>query len=266
MHSVIYSHSSLLIAFVLFGLMVFAVELGFRAAKLMKKRCPESYRAEIESVQTSLLGLLALLIAFTFSMALQRYDSRSDAVVDEANAIGTVYLRTQLLPIESQAKAQHALRDYLDLRVKTSTLSPSQESELSKLFDEANAALDQLWQYTMQQVPANANPATIGLFVQALNEMIDSFGRRSAVIERHVPEAVLGLLAIVFTMTTVVIGYNAGIRQQRPSKITYLMVLLIVMLVYAILDLDHPRQGLIRVSQKPLLDLQVSLHKEIKTH
>jgi SNF family Na+-dependent transporter len=262
----IYSHSSLLIAFVLFGLMFFSVELGFRVAKLTKKHFPESYLSEIDSVQTSLLGLLALLIAFTFSMALQRYDSRSDAVVDEANAIGTTYLRTQLLPIDNQAEIQHALRDYVDLRVHTSTLSPSREGELSKLFDEANTKLDQLWQYTMQQVPANANPATIGLFVQALNEMIDSFGRRSAVIERHVPDTVLGLLAIVFTMTSIVIGYNAGIKRQRPSKITYLMVLLIVMLVYAILDLDHPRQGLIKVSQKPLLDLQVSLNKSIQSH
>ncbi len=266
MDSVIYSHSSLLVAFVLFMLMFLAIELGFRAAKSMRKRLPESYCAEIDSVQTSLLGLLALLIAFTFSMALQRYDSRSDAVVDEANAIGTTYLRTQLLPIENQADIQLALRHYVDLRVKASILPLNRETELDQLSDEANSALDQLWQYTMKQVPANANPATIGLFVQSLNEMIDSFGRRSAVIERHVPDAVLALLTIVFTMTSIVIGYSAGIRQQRPSKITCLMVLLIVMLVYAILDLDHPRQGLIKVSQKPLLDLQTSLHQVIHSH
>jgi hypothetical protein len=227
----------------------------------MKNRMPESYRVQIDSIQSALLGLLALLIAFTFSMALQRYDSRSDAVVDEANAIGTAYLRTQLLPLENQAEVQRALRQYVDLRVKASTLPLNRVDELNKFFDEDNKALDQLWQKTMQEVPANANPATIGLFIQSLNEMIDSFGRRSAIIERHVPEAVLGLLAIVFTMTCMVIGYNAGIRQHRPSKVTYLMVLLIALLVYAILDLDHPRQGLIQVSQKPLLDLQTSLHK-----
>jgi hypothetical protein len=106
------------------------------------------------------------------------------------------------------------------------------------------------------------NPVTTGLFVQSLNELIDSFGRRDAAVSRHVPEVVLLLLHGTFLIACVIIGYACGIGGQRPSLATYSMVALIVALVFVILDLDRPRRGLIEVSQKSLLDLQAAIRAE----
>lgn len=261
MNNTIYNLSSVTIALELFACMLIATEVGCWAALRLKKNVTPAYQLQVESAQNALLGLVALLIAFTFSMALQRFESRSDAVVDEANAIGTAYLRTYLLPKELQPEIRLAFRHYVDLRVKASTTALNKTSEREALLIEANVALNDLWLQSMKIIPANPSPATYGLYIQSLNEMIDSYGHRTAIIARHVPETVLGLLAIVFTVTSLVIGFNAGIAQLRVSKISYLKIFLIVTLVYVILDLDHPRQGLIQVDQKPLLDLQKSLYQ-----
>ncbi len=263
MKEIMYNQSSVLASTVLFVLMLLAIECGYRFGLSVKKNTSESYRAYINGLQSSLLGILALLIAFTFSIALQRFDSRSDAVVDEANAIGTTYLLTQLLPISVRTEVQHSLRDYLDLRVKESTAALNHSNERTKLLANANLQLDILWAYAIQAGNENTNIVTSGLFIQALNEMIDSFGRRIATVDRHVPEFVLVLLSFVLIINASVIGYSVGIIRQRPSLISYIMIGIIVLLVFIIIDLDRPRRGLIQVSQKSLIDLQIAISKDL---
>ncbi|MDP1765388.1 MAG: hypothetical protein Q8K83_00660 [Methylotenera sp.] len=118
-----------------------------------------------------------------------------------------------------------------------------------------------MWRYAIQAAERDAGPVTSGLFIQSLNEVIDSFGRRVATIDRHVPEAVLLLLSFVFIVTCSILGFSIGITGHRPSLVSYIMIGLIVLLVFIIIDLDHPRRGLIQVSQKSLIDLQTSINK-----
>ena len=93
-----YNYSSVLIVAILFVFMVLAIEAGYRIGGRTQSLVNESTKTQINAIQASLLGILALLLGFTFSLSLQRFDSRSEAVVNEANAIGTTYLRAQLLP------------------------------------------------------------------------------------------------------------------------------------------------------------------------
>ncbi len=265
MKVIMYNQSSVLIALVLLGCMVIAIELGYRLGLKAQNSASESYRQHIDAVQTSLLGILALLIAFTFSIALQRFDSRSEAVVDEANAIGTAYLRTQLLPTSVRGEAQQSLRYYLSLRVKASTIPLDNQIARDAILLKANQTLNTLWHYAIQAAKEDARPVMSGLFIQSLNELIDSFGRRTATIDRHVPEAVLFLLCTAFVVTGSVIGFSVGITSHRPSFVSYIMVGLIVLLVFIIIDLDHPRRGLIQVSQKRLIELQSSVNAEQKS-
>lgn len=262
MKEIMYNQSSILIAVVLFASMLLAIEAGYRLGLKVKMSVSKSYKAQIDAAQASLIGILALLIAFTFSIAIQRFDSRSDAVVDEANAIGTAYLRTQLIPVSVRNDAQQSLRDYLDLRVQASSASLDHPAERIALLVKANQTLDTLWRYAIQAADENAGPVTSGLFIQSLNEVIDSFGRRIATIDRHVPEAVLLLLSFVFIITGSILGFSIGVTGHRPSLVSYIMTGLIVLLVFIIIDLDHPRRGLIQVSQKSLIDLQTSINKE----
>jgi hypothetical protein len=154
----------------------------------------EAFKSHVNTIAASLVGILALLLGFTFSLSLHRFDSRSEAVVDEANAIGTTYLRSQLLPAEVRNDVKKLLREYLDLRVKASTMTLADQAQRELLFAQAGHTQTALWGYARQAAERDPNPVTSGLFIQILNELIDCFGKRDAALNRHVPEIVLLLL------------------------------------------------------------------------
>lgn len=254
-----YDQSTPLIAGLLLVSMVAAIEIGYRIGCRAQATANESAVAHINAVQASLLGVLALLIGFTFSLALQRYDSRSEAVVEEANAIGTTYLRAELLTGSERGQAETLLRQYLDLRIQAGRKALTDGASRQELLAASNRTLEALWAVAAGAVAVDASPVRTGLFVQALNELIDSYARRDAALNRHVPELVLLLLYGTFIMIGGIVGYACGIGGHRPSHATYILVGLIVLLVFVIVDLDRPRRGLIEVSQQSMVDLQQSL-------
>lgn len=256
-----YNMNSGLIALVLFASMLGLIELGFRYGRDRNHTATTDSKNHINTIQSAILGILALILGFTFSLSLQRFDSRSEAIAAEANAIGTTYLRAQLLPAVLRADVQAALRDYIDLRVQEGKVSLTQPEDRQKLLVQAEQGQAALWAYATRAAELDANPVTSGLFIQSLNEMIDNYGLREAALNRHVPEAVLWLLYLTFLLASAVVGFSAGVANHRPAFATYLMVLLMTVLVFIILDLDHPRRGFVEVSQKSMVDLQVSVNK-----
>ena len=263
-----YDINSGAIAGVLFGSMLLAIEIGLRVGFSAKNSATEASRSHVSAIQSSILGILALLLAFTFSLSLQRFDSRSEAVVNEANAIGTEYVRADLLPAADGAKlrddAQVALREYLELRVQASAVSGIERAEREELLTKTARSQTTLWGFARRAAEANPNPVTSGLFIQSLNEVFDAFGRRVAALDRHVPEMVLLLLYGTFVMAGAIVGFASGAGGHRPSMASYIMIVLMVVLVFIILDLDRPRRGVIEVSQKSLYDLQAAIKGEAK--
>ena len=259
MGEIIYGLNSLFIAGVLFISMSITIEVGYRIGRVKQASADEAIKAHINAIQASLLGVLALMLGFTFSLALQRFDSRSQAVVDEANAIGTTYLRAQLLPVSVREETQKLLQNYADLRVKVSGLSLDNETAREAFLFKANNVLDALWGCARKAAEEDNSPVTSGLFIQSLNETIDSYGRREAALNRHVPEIILFLLYGTFLMTGGIIGYSAGIAGHRPAMISYILVALIVVLAFIIADLDRPRRGLIKVDQTSLIQLKAAI-------
>ena len=254
-----YDISSIVISAILFVSMLAAIEIGYRFGLQNQSGISESSKTHINAIQASLLGVLALLIGFTFSLSLQRYDSRTAAVVDEANAIGTTYLRAQLLVSDFDQRAQQLLRDYLEKRIAAGATTLVDQAVRQTLLDEAKHIQSELWTLATELVSADDRPTTSGLFIQSLNELIDNLESRDAALNRHVPEVVLLLLYGTFLMTGSIVGYAAGVAGHRTSYITYIMSGLIVLLVFVIVDLDRPRRGLIEVSQKSLTDLQSTM-------
>lgn len=257
-----YSINSILLAGVVFVSMVVAMEMGYRLGLRTQASASDAFRTHVNTIGASILGILALLLGFTFSQSLQRFDSRSQAVVEEANAIGTAYLRSQLLPTSVRSSVQQLLREYLDLRVQASgvTLDDQQGREL--LLAEASRAQTALWGYAYQAAEEEPNPVTTGLFIQSLNELIDTLGKRNAALNRHVPEVILLLLYATLLMVATIVGYASGVAGFRISVAAYIMVLLIVVLVYIIVDLDRPRRGMIQVDQRPLVELEAALNSD----
>lgn len=263
MNELFYDVNTGLIAGVLLLSMALAIELGHRLGLRSKGATNEATRAHISGIQSSILGILALLLGFTFSLSLQRFDSRSEAVVEEANAIGTAYLRVQLLPAAMRTEVRALLRDYLDLRVQASVLTAVDRTERQDLLAKAGRAQNALWGYAVQALEVDPNAYAPTLFAESVNQLIDNFGKRDAALGRHVPEVVLLLLYGTFLMTGAIVGFSTGIAGHRPSMVSYVLVALIVVLVFIILDLDRPRRGLIEVSQKSLLDLQSGIAVEV---
>lgn len=264
MREVMYNLNSVQIAIFLFVCLVLAIEVGCRIGRRSQKATNEEARSHISAIQASLLGVLALLLGFTFSLSLQRYDSRSAAVVDEANAIGTTYLRSQLLPVSVRREVQELLRSYLEVRIQEGIIPLSNEAERRELLNKASLNQDILWRLALQAAEEDKSPVTSGLFIQSLNELIDSHGRRNAVLDRHVPEVVLFLLFSTFILTWGIVGYASGIGGNRVSLAAYIMLVLIVLLIFIIIDLDRPRRGLIQINQASLVELQEAIESDQK--
>ena len=254
-----YAYPSGLFALVILGLMVLAIESGYRIGRRAQSRTAEVARSQVEAMQTSLLGVLALMLGFTFSISLERFNGRSEAVVHEANAIGTAYLRSALLAEGARAEAHAIFSDYVDVRARTVTLAWARTDQRTPLNAEAQRLQGRLWEQAAAASRAAPSPATTGLYVQALNEMIDAHSTLTAQVDRHVPELVLLLLFSAFVVSGGIIGYSAGLAGHRPSRATFVMVALVVMLMFMIMDLDRPRRGIIQVNPQSLLDVKSAI-------
>ena len=267
MAELLYTKSSIAIAASLLLLMILALQIGFMIGirSIAIKNC-KPCKEHISTLLSSLLGMLALILGFSFSIALERHGSRSEAVIEEANAIGTAYLRTTLMPEGYRQQAQKLFVKYLDVRLKESHFNLTQREEREILNLQANKLQMQLWNSVSQAAVHDPNPVTTGLSVQALNEMIDAYGKRYAELNRHIPELVLWLLFLAFIIFGGMLGYTAGISNHQPSKVVYVMLTIVVLVMYLVMDLDRPRRGLIHIDQTPMQSLKTLIQTSPVSH
>jgi len=253
---ILYPHGSVAIVVALFFIIMLCNELGFRLGRFIQEHTDSEIKALTGSIQASILGLLALLLGFTFSMAMQRYDSRSMALIDEANAIGTGLLRVQLLPPQEQAAAEQMLRRYTELRIAAGRVDVTRRQQRQDYNGQIAALQHELWQLAVRATDEDPRAVTTGVFVKALNDIIDAQGRRNALLQMHVPESVLLLLFVVFAAAGGMMGYSGGLSGKRIIAPVVLVSLLITLIVFIIIDLDRPRRGLIQVDQSALQELR----------
>lgn len=252
-----YGQSSGTLAGVLVVVMAIATEAGYRLGRSVGSRSDdEPYRSHINGLQGSLLGVLALLLGFTLSLALQRFDHRSETVVEEANAIGTAYLRSQILTPALRDEVLKSFQRYIDLRVREGAISLDRTGERDVLLAEAGVVRSELWDQARRAAALDPNMVRTGLYIQSLNDAIDAFGRREAALRRHVPEVALILLVGTLLASGWMVGLTSGIAGQRPSVATYVLSSLILLLLLIIVDLDRPRRGLIRIDQSSMVELK----------
>ena len=257
-----YGIDAAVVAGALLVAMLLVIEGGYRFGRANEREEPPMAKAHVNAIQASLLGILALLLGFTFSSALQRYDARSQAVIDEANAISTAWQRADLLPDAHRAAARAALRDYLDIRIVADGLTMDDYKGVTALRVDTTRAHAALWDVARLAVLADPDPVRTGLHAEAVNELIDAYVRRMAALDRRVPEVVLFLLMGTFLMAGVVVGFATGVAGHRPSLASHVMVALIAVLVFIILDLDRPRRGLVQVDNRSLLELRADVSRQ----
>jgi hypothetical protein len=257
-----YALNSFMIAAVLLFSMLAVMELGYRLGRRRRDSATELTRRHVNGVQASLLGVLALLLGFSFSLALQRFDSRSEAVVDEANAIGTAWLRAKLLPESVRSETLELFRQYIDLRARAGHISVAHESERDLVLAQTDRVLAALWRCAERAVQEDKSPVPSGIFVQALNAAIDAHARNEAILARHVPGLIMGSLFGTLVLTAGAVGFATGFAGHRPSFVTYVLVVSFVMLAFTITDLDRPRRGFILVDQSSFTNLRATIEAE----
>jgi hypothetical protein len=235
-----------------------AIEVGFRFGHRQKTDADDFFKNHVGALQGALLGLLALLLGFTFAMAVSRFDTRKELVLEESNTIGTIYLRSRLLPDPYSSELQLLLRTYVDTRLAFYDAGVDRNR-----LNTANAITkrlqERLWLVAIAASQQDPHSVPAGLFVQALNEVIDLHEKRLRALENHVPEVVLYLVCAVAVGALGFIGYGCGLRGRRYFLSTALVAFLVALVLAVILDLDRPRRGLIRVSQDSMEKLKESL-------
>ncbi len=204
----------------------------------------------------SILGLLAFLLAFTFGMAGSRFDTRRETVLQEANAIGTTYLRARLLPEPQRTEIARLLREYVDVRVRG-----IQERKVAEAIARSEELQEMIWSEAVKASQnENANPVMTSLFIQSLNEMIDLHAKRVQVgIRNRIPFSIwLSLIALSF-LSMLGVGYQAGLSATRRSPAMAGLVLAFAGVLFLIADLDRGHEGFLTVSQEAMIDLQKSM-------
>jgi len=242
------------VSFAVLWLSAWVGALGFRR---LKSRVAEAHE-DFTVVQGATLTLLGLIIGFTFSMALTRYDQRKNYEEEEANAIGTEYVRAGLLPQADAAKVRALLLSYLEQRVLFYTIRDDQQ--LEQINARTAKLQNELW--SAVQGPATAQPTPVmALAVSGMNDVLNSQGYTQAAWLNRIPFGAWGLMAAIAICSTMLVGVGT----QKPAAGGGLLVILPLVLSIAfflIADIDSPRRGVIRVTPQNLESLAHTLRAQ----
>jgi hypothetical protein len=245
----------------LWAIFVVSVVVIFAASEFghwFGARNKERVGGNVATLEAATLGLLALMIGFTFAMALSRFDARREGVLNEANAIDTTALRARLLPAPHNTESLKLLREYVQLRLDLTQRLPSPQ-ELAAVVARSNAIQEALWQQVKAAAAKDSAMVPTGLFIQTLNEMIDNQEKRLTAIRNRVPNIVLLALYGVAVVASAFTGYAGGLESGRSRMPVYVMGVLVAAVILLIQDLDRPNAGFVTVSQQPMIDAAASV-------
>jgi hypothetical protein len=248
-----------LLALGLFLGMLLFLEVGYRIGIRRMAKDAEGTRAGVGTVEGAVFALLGLLIAFTFSGAATRFDARRQLIIDETNAIGTAYLRLDLLPADKQPALRELFRRYVDARLAVYQKLP--DIEAAKLEVAKSTALQgEIWQGAVAACRASDSPQDTMLLLPALNQMIDIAGTRILMSQMHPPLVIFAMLGVLALGGAMLAGYGMAGSPTRSWIHWIAFALVMAVAIYVILDIEYPRFGLIRVDafDQALVDLRQS--------
>ena len=225
----------------------------FGSAVLGKYRTKDTETsADLGIIQTATLTLLGLIIGFTFSMAMARYDLRQTYEEAEANAIGTEFLRADLLPNQAAENIKGLLNDYLDQRI---LFYSKQDRETAKQITQRTLSIENAMWNELLPVARTQSTPTIALAVSGMNDVINSQGYTQAAWWNRIPTAAWWLMAAVAVCANVLVGFGAR-NFKRNVGLFMIFPIMISIAFFLIADIDSPRGGVIRIDPRNLIDLK----------
>jgi hypothetical protein len=237
------------------GLLGLVMEVGYRTGKWRHTHIPGERDQPVGAMVASTLGLVALVLGFSFSLAASRFDARRIAVLDEANAIGTTYLRASLLPPMVRDEVSGLLREYVDVRI-----AGVHNREPAQAIARSQELQNRMWAAASEAARQTPDSILAGIFLQSLNEMIDLHAKRVFVgLRSRIPVVIwLGVIGLA-CLGSGSVGYQAGLSATRRSPVMLGLVLAFSVVLLLIADLDRGQEGLLRVGQQAMVDVQNSM-------
>lgn len=231
--------------------------LGQRYGIYRKKRTEEAQHAPVGSVVGAAFGLLAFMLAITFQIAANRYDTRKQLLLEDVTNIRTGYLRAGLIPEPYRSNTKKFLVEYVDRQVALAHDLTKLNAGLSR----AQQILDTLWKYTEALAEQDRSSEVYALYTTSVNDMINSYNQRvSVALQYRIPPAVLFVLFIISFVSMFLLGYQFGISGKGNLRLIILLSVIFAIVMFLILALDQPEKGLATINQKPMLTLQQQLH------
>lgn len=249
--------AALIVGMLLAG-MFLLVEVGFRIGA--KHRAQDGGVAEgLGTLEGGVLGLMGLLLAFSFSGAADRFNHRRDLVVEEANALGTAWLRLDLVPPAAQPAIKDSFRSYVDARVEAYRAIPDYEAAMAALA-RAQALQPVIWKLAVDGTRDGWAPAATAL-LPALNSAFDIVTTRTWASRMHPPNILYGLLFLLVLLGALLAGYAMSRGGRRRWSHTVVFVLMVTITIWIVLDLEFPRLGFIRVDDfdQAIVDVRATM-------
>ncbi|MFL5500862.1 MAG: DUF4239 domain-containing protein [Gemmatimonadaceae bacterium] len=255
-----FAESTLLIVVVLFGGMLAMQAVGGRLGTRDRQRDPEG-KLSGGAAEAAVVTLLGLLLGFTFSGAGARFDVRRNLVVQETNAIGTAWLRLDLLPEARQVQVKDLFRKYVDARIETYRAVPDMKA-VAAASAQARSLQQQIWSTSVAGAVETRNTPAFTLLLPALNSMIEITRTRTAAIQIHPPLAIYIMFAMIALVAAMFAGYGASDRKVANRMHRFGFAAVVTVAVYIIVDFDYPRLGLIQVTamDQMMVELRQSMN------
>lgn len=215
------------------------------------------------TIISATLGLLAFMLAFTFGIASERFQTRKQLLLAEVNVITTTYLRAGLLLEPHRSEVRKLLSDYVDIRVSISKKDQQRPSkQIDELIPRSELLQDQMWSHAVALAMADRSSEVDALFIDSLNEMINLHTSRATVFGYRIPAMIWYVLCFITILSMATVGYQVGLSGKSVFKISVILALTFSAVVFLIADLDSSSQGYLQVSQRPMVDLQKKMQTQ----
>jgi hypothetical protein len=225
-----------------------ASEIGYRLGAAYTPK-HEGFARQFDVIRTATFAFVAFLIAFAFSGAGERFVNRLDIIVEEANALGTAWLRADVLPEPQRGDLKATLKEYTADRV--AMFDTRDQAELARLLGKVDGLQAKMW--TLALAGAKDDAPRMALVLPPLNDVIDLHTTHLSMIYRHLPWAILIVLLSTAALSLVLVGFGNGQSGRRAPVLDATYAAVLAVALWMTIDLDRPRQGIIQVSYQPLV-------------
>ena len=260
----LYELDSIWIVLALLLATVAAGELGCHLGRRYHPRTDEARIGHLRTILGSVLGMLALLLSFTFAMSAQRYNERRELVVRDANALGKLYLQSDFLPDGPRKAYKQLLGQYVDLRAQIAFLHrDSTDQETAQAAAQSEGIHQQMWKVVQAGTDSQSLQALD--MHKGLIDAASVYRERIFSWESHVPDPVIWLLLLGAVTAMGAVGFFGGLGNHRGLPARIAVTLMLCGTIYVVMDLDKPHQGWVRISQSPILYLKQILDSDPET-